>query len=1024
MRTCVKVARLGLSFLGLLLVIMPAVVFAQGTLTGTVRDASGAVLPGVTVEASSDALIEKARTAVSDGTGQWRIVDLRPGVYAVTFTLSGFATVRRENIELTGSATLSVPAEMRVGNLQETIVVSSETPIVDVQSTRRETVLDADVLQTLPATRSYGGLLNSIPGLTIAGPVSAQTTPTMTLFTAHGGDVLEGRITIDGLTVAAAFNGGGVSSFTYDVTNVEEMQVLVSGGLGEAETGGPSMNLIPRTGGNGFRGSGFWSGAGDWSRGENIDDYLRSIGITRGPALITAWDASGSYGGPIRRDRLWFFGSFRSFESAQAVEGVFGNAYAGDPTKWGYLRDESVEARNATGRDTYLLRLTAQVTPRNRVTFSQENQYLCEGSSLMTGSNDCRPRGANWIAMGTTTTSPEAAPGFRDYPYYVTQATWASPVTNRLLLEAGFSRFHYLYAGNGQVLGHVPSDAVLDLIPVTEQRAIDGHRANFTYRGVSVYGDNDANPNNWRASIAYVTGAHNLKVGYQGSFQRSDRTALTNQQQMTYRFDNGVPNQFTFRLPTWLTADRTMAYGVYVQDQWTVGRLTLQGALRYDRAWSWSPAEHNGTEVVSPFNAAPISFERTVSVSGYNDVSPRLGAAYDVFGNGRTAMKVNAGRYLGPATNDRNYTVNNPATRIVQSVSRNWMDGNNNLIVDCDVLNPAQQVTPGGDTCAALGGNSLNFANVSDGLTQVNPDILGGWGARAYDWQFGVSVQQQLLPRVSVDVGYNRRWWGNYTVTDNQARSPEDYETWVATAPLDSRLPGGGGYPITQYAITQAAFGRPSRNYVTFESDFGRARANYWHGVDVTVNARLRNGLVFQGGTSTGREVDDRCDTQMKIDSPDPRNCKTVEPFLTTFRGLATYTIPKVDVLVSTSLRSLPPPELSASYLVPNSIFRDQLARLPAGGTSTGNQNVQLLDDFQLYAEDRLTQVDMRFAKIFRLGRTRADVGIDLYNLFNVNTATNYDGTYDYGTPDGGGWLQPTGIVQPRFVRLNLTLNF
>ena len=1006
------------------LTLLPLEAFAQGTLTGTVRDASGAVLPGVTVEATSPALIEKARTVVSGSTGQWRIVDLRPGIYALTFTLEGFSTVRRDGIELTGSATLTIPADMRIGSLQETITVSGETPVVDVQSTRRETVLNSTVLETLPATRSYGALLNSIPGLTIAGGVSAQTTPTMTLFTAHGGDPLEGRITIDGLTVAAAFNGGGVSSFTYDVTNVEEMQVTVSGGLGEAETGGPSMNLIPRTGGNTFRGSGFWSGAGEWSRGENIDDYLRSIGITRGPALITAWDANGSFGGPIRRDRLWFFGSVRSFESAQAVEGVFANAFAGDPSQWGYLRDDAVEARNATGRDTYLIRLAAQVTPRNRVTFSQENQYLCEGSSIRTGSDDCRPRGADWIAMGTTTSSPEATPGFRDYPYYVTQLTWASPVTNRILLEAGFSRFHYLYAGNGQVLGHVPSDAILDLIPVTEQRAIDQHRANFTYRGVGVHGDNDANPNNWRASIAYVTGAHNMKVGIQGAFQRSDRTTLNNQSQMAYRFDNGVPNRFTFRLPTWLTADRTLANAVYVQDQWTIRRLTLQAALRYDTASSWSPAEHNGTTETSPFNAEPISFERTVSVSGYHDVSPRFGAAYDVFGNGKTALKVNAGRYLGPATNDRNYTVNNPANRIVLSVDRNWVDANRNYVVDCDILNPAAQSTPGGDTCAALGGNALNFGKVGDNLTQVNPAILGGWGSRADDWQFGISLQQEIVPRVSVDVGYNRRWWGNFTVTDNRARGPEDYEAWTVTAPLDSRLPGGGGYEITQYAITQAAFLRPSQNHVTFETDFGSARSNYWHGVDLTLNARLRNGLVFQGGTSTGREVEDTCASVVNIDSPDPRNCRQVEPFLTTFRGLASYTVPKVDVLVSASLRSLPPPELSAAYLVPNSVFRAQTGRLPAGGTATGNQTVQLLDSNQLYAEDRLTQVDMRFAKVLRFGGRRADVGVDLYNLFNSNTATGYEDAYDYGTADGGTWLQPTNIVQPRFVRLNLTVSF
>jgi hypothetical protein len=275
-----------------------------------------------------------------------------------------------------------------------------------------------------------------------------------------------------------------------------------------------------------------------------------------------------------------------------------------------------------------------------------------------------------------------------------------------------------------------------------------------------------------------------------------------------------------------------------------------------------------------------------------------------------------------------------------------------------------------------------------------------------------------------VDVGYNRRWWGNFTVTDNRARNPEDYEAWTVTAPTDPRLPGGGGYTITQYAITPAAFLRPSQNYVTFDSDFGAARVNYWHGVDVAVNARLRNGLVFQGGTSTGREVEDRCDSVVNIDSPDPRDCRQVEPFMTTFRGLASYTVPKLDVLVSASLRSLPSPELEAEYLVPNSVFLAQMGRLPAGGTATGNQTVQLLETYQLFAEERLTQVDMRFAKVFRFGGRRADVGVDLYNLFNANTATGYDDTYDYGTTDGGSWLLPTNIVQPRFVRLNLTVSF
>jgi hypothetical protein len=190
----------------------------------------------------------------------------------------------------------------------------------------------------------------------------------------------------------------------------------------------------------------------------------------------------------------------------------------------------------------------------------------------------------------------------------------------------------------------------------------------------------------------------------------------------------------------------------------------------------------------------------------------------------------------------------------------------------------------------------------------------------------------------------------------------------------------------------------------------------------------MRNGLMFQGGTSTGREIEDRCESVVNIDSPDPRNCRTVAPFLTTFRGSASYTVPKIDVLVSSIVRIQPPPGIIANYNFPNTIVQSQLGHLPAGGTANGNQLVNLLDSNQLYAEDRHYQVDMRFAKIVRFGNKRADVGADLYNLFNVNTATFYDGTYDVipaaGLGRGGEWLRPTGIVQPRFVRLNVTFEF
>jgi len=243
-------------------VLLPSLAFSQGTLTGTVRDQSGGVLPGVTVEASSPALIEKVRTALTDGAGQYRITILNPGTYSLTFRLSGFNVVKREGIELSGTATLTIPVDMRIGTLAETVTVSGETPVVDVQTARRETVLNADMVAAMPGNRSVGTLLNAVPGLVVNDGALAAS-PTMTFFAARGGPINEGRMTINGMTIAAPFNGGGVSTYILDSVNVDEISVAIAGGLGESDIGGPVMNLLPRSGGNTFRGQGFFNNAGD-----------------------------------------------------------------------------------------------------------------------------------------------------------------------------------------------------------------------------------------------------------------------------------------------------------------------------------------------------------------------------------------------------------------------------------------------------------------------------------------------------------------------------------------------------------------------------------------------------------------------------------------------------------------------------------------------------------------------------------------------------------------------------------------
>src|SRR5688572_29441867 len=773
-----------------LLLLLPVSAFAQASLTGTVRDASGGVLPGVTVEAASPALIEKVRTAVTDDSGQYRITDLRAGVYTLSFSLPGFNVVRREDITLSGTQTLTIAVDMRVGGIQETITVTGETPVVDVQSARREVVIDREMVQTIPSTRSVGGLLNATAGLTVDGNGIALS-PTMTFFSANGGANNEGRMAVNGMTVGAA-RSGGVSSYVYDAVGVEEVSIRVGGGLGETDTGGPIMNIIPRSGGNTFAGTGFFSNAGDWSRGDNLNDELRAVGLTETPGIIQAHDASISYGGPILRDRLWFYGQYRNLDTQTAVEGVTANSNAGNASRWDWM-SSPVNSRLVQDRQIALGRFSGQAG-RSRLQVNYEYQKRCEGTPLTTAGEGCHNRGEDWVGLGTTTQSPEATGtagrGYFEWPFHLTQGSWTMPVNNKLLLDANLTFFRY-----NPAFGFPPPDGITNLIPVTEQstalactNANPALRhpgctaenagtlrwapaANYVYRGLEQWGYAEGATNSYNAGASYVTGSHSLRVGYQQYWLRQLHETIAADNQLAYRFNNGVPNRVTYRLPTRSNNTVTQLHGVFLQDQYTRDRLTLSGALRWDRASSYAPVEGNGVSETSFLNPTTITFDKTPGVDAYNDISPRAGIAYDVFGNGKTALKLRWGKYLGFASNDAPFTSTNRGATIVATVNRNWTDNDNDKVVDCDLLNNAAQGPATGqvDTCAVVTGNDANFGQPG-GATIVDPELLTGWGVRTHDYQTEVSLQQELIPRVSLEVSYIHRTFHGFMVTSDLNR--------------------------------------------------------------------------------------------------------------------------------------------------------------------------------------------------------------------------------------------------------------
>ena len=963
---------------------LPASAAAQSgsAIAGTVRDASGAVIPGVTVEAASPALIEKLRVAVTDEAGRYSIVNLRPGTYAVTFTLPGFSTVKREGIELTASFTATVNVEMRVGTLEETITVTGEASTVDVQNVLQQRVMTRDVIDAIPAgTKSVVALGVLIPGMTTNSQDVGGTQYGSAAMAIHGSRLFEQALLYDGMYYNnGAGRGGSFVAVSVNDATVREISLETGGLSAESELGGVRGNVIPKDGGNSFEG--FLSGAfaNHKLQSRNLSDDLQAQGLTSVDRVNYIYDFNPAAGGPIRADKLWFFGAYRQWETNQYMAGLY---YNKSTVPW--IKEDDLSRPAYEGDEDYngSIRFTWQASPRNKLS-AQHQEALQIRDHFYTQSATNR------------TQSPEAVINYYADPSRLTQITWNAPWTNRVLFEAGWA-----YAAKDfQFRLQIPDGVTEDDVPWRDLGT------GFSWGNLSSpYGHNDTHQWNTRFVTSYVTGSHAAKVGFTFQHAWVWTTQDVANDAVTLQLRNGVPTQLTqFATPLEFSETTKANIGLFAQDQWRLSRFTLNLGVRFDYLNSYVPEQHVGPGPLAPNRS--IDFAKVEDVPNWKNVSPRIGVSWDLFGNGRTALKANVGRYLeGP--NLTTFTRRaNPAAAIVTQATRTWNDTfypvgdprRGNFSPDCDLLVPGVN-----GECGAV--NPSNFGTTNPTVRYADDALTD----RGFNWEASAAIQHEIVPRVSVNAGYFRRSYGNFLSTDNLNIAPVDYSPYCATAPIDSRLPDGGGYQVCGLYDPNRIVAQ--NNVVTLSNNFGDQTETY-NGVDFSMNLRLPSGAVLQGGTSTGRVTTDNC---FVVDSPQQLlNCNVTPPFLTQVKVLGVYPWPWWGLQTSATFQSLPGPEITAARSYSSAEVIGSLGRPLTSGTAT----VPLIEPGTTYG-GRLNQVDFRLSKAFRFGAdARVLANVDLYNMFNASPTLALNTTY------GSAWLRPLQILQGRLLKFSAQLDF
>jgi len=1055
------------------LVLTPALAFAQGSVTGQVSDNTGGVLPGVTVEAASPVLIEGSRVAITDGQGRYTIVDLRPGIYSITFTLPGFSTFIRDELEVSAQASLTINAVMAVGGLEETVTVSGESPIVDVQSSARTEVLSRDTLDALPTPRnsqSIGYLAQGVR-LTIPDVGGAQMMEQVQMVS-HGANSTHTVMQVDGMKVNSQMSDGRIMNYNNQALS-SEMAVSTSGNMAEVSEGGLRLNMIPKDGGNTLSGS-FYGGFTDGSwQSDNLDQELMDRGLQSVAGVSNIHDVNPAIGGPILQDKLWYFGSFRAISVDELFPNAFLPIFKDGITEQElsdyYQNPDPFTNPNVTGVEdavlnqyvrSGLVRLTYQASPRHKVSAYLDRMFKFKDREFV----------AN--------VEPVRAGGRRDHNhgnYHTFQAKWTSTLSSRALLEVGYSQIY-----ERLLIGYQPSDPVdqggtgiqNEFLAPSDLRTCVAtpcyHPSTYDQTGgwfsevyhsdqgtAQVY--NNYFGNVWitpsdryypTASFSYVTGSHNIKVGMQWSFGNDGDSRDRNGQLIAQPREGVAEDVTVYNEPvvwnTFVKADR----GIYAQDTWTIDRLTVNMGVRFETFQSRSDLWRTGEELPAGRFVGARSFEAVDAKPFWNDIAPRFSVVYDLFGDARTAVKFGVNKFMRPWTSGfaERYT---PTLSVGDQ--RQWLD--------C-ALDPA--IHNGGDTqCATagqLGGlpadaafylstngdgiaqdheiglrNNLAIFSEEGGLldrgVRPDPDLQ-----REYNVEWSASIQHEIVPRVSATFAWYKRNFYDEEQRSNEALAFCNPSTAQAGVPCGDwlpfnlvfddplgRLPELAGQQILAFNQDPATQGQ--LDLLDVVSDINR---DYYDGMELSLQARLPNGGMVSAGWTGHKHQQDTCGF---TDNPNGVSLSDlIDVNTTTLRGgrfcdqTGQLEIPwrhdyklfgtyplPWDFEVSGSVQSYSGNEQEIRWTPPASYYPD--------GQRTRSSAVQLVEPGSLYLE-RWNQTDIAFRKLFRFGQYQMSGQADIYNLFNANSVIQQVDSY------GSTLFQPTRVLQGRMLRLAMQMSW